>query len=121
MALALAAVVLAVAAFAIPALGYGAALAGQGPGVAAARTEARHASSVPPLSLQLTSFSSGPAGTTATFRWRTIFGVPFGTTTVDADTTSSEWDVGSGVAAWVGFVVAEAALVAGAVVAWLRA
>jgi hypothetical protein len=115
------AIALAAAAFALPLVSYRDGLATDTPALAMARTEARHASSIPPLSLQLTSFVSGPSGTTATFRWRTIFGVPFGTTHVDGDTTTSEWDVASGVAAWAGFVVVEVALVGGAVVMFVRA
>jgi hypothetical protein len=110
-----------VAAFALPLIAYRDPFVGDRPALAMARTEARHASSIPPVKLQLTSFVTGPSGTTATFRWRTIFGVPFGTTTVAGDATSSEWAVGRGVAVWVGFAVVEVALVAGAVVSWVRA
>ncbi len=83
------------------------------------RTDARHASSIPPLRLQLTAFD--PDGPSATYRWRTIFGVPYGTTTMSGESTSSEWNIAAGMAAWLGFIAAEAALLGGAAVALRRA
>jgi len=81
-----------------------------------AKDEARHWSKIPPLFwLQLSEVRSFPAPETsalpeATLAWRTIFGVQYGETTVDATGSRSEWNRGWGMVAWLAFLLVEAGL-----------
>lgn len=85
--------------------------------------QARLMSSVPPLRLQVTEVRKPPTRpqgvADATLTWRTIFGVPYGMTTIDGDATTSDWHIRTGVLAWAGFIVVEVLLLgAAARIAW---
>lgn len=99
---------LAVMAFAVPLLTFGDVADATEREAGIARTEARHASSIPPLKLQLVSLSEDPGQ--AVFAWRTIFGVRFGTTRVTGTATSSTWNYSPAIGTWAAFGVAEAGL-----------
>ena len=83
------------------------------------RGEALHWSKIPPLRLQITSIRppsplpQAPAN--ATLKWRTIFGVAYGTTVIERDGSGQQWDHAAAYRAWAAFVVVELLLVGFAV------
>lgn len=81
--------------------------------------EARHWSSIPPVRLQITAIERAsaphaPAGS-ATLKWRTIFGVHWGTTVIEDGQSRQEWNEAAGVRAWTAFLSVEIALLVWAV------
>ena len=120
-----AAVALAILAFAIPAVASARADEPEPRAAELIRRDVRHASDVPPLRLNIVAANIAYAGTepqifSARVRWHTIFNVPFGTSEIDGQSHSYEWAIRNAVLAWALFLLAEAGLLAAAVVPSLR-
>ena len=81
-----------------------------------AKAEARHWIQIPPLFwLQLSEVRSfSPPETLAlpdaTLKWRTIFGITYGVTTIGEEGSHNEWDYRPGMAVWAVFLAVEAGL-----------
>ncbi|MBA4178985.1 MAG: hypothetical protein C0506_00185 [Anaerolinea sp.] len=76
--------------------------------------QARLWSSIPPLRLQITAIEPATApyspAATATLKWRTIFGVRWGTTVIESGQSRQEWNEAAGMRVWAAFIAAEIGL-----------
>ena len=114
-----AAVLMAIAAFALPLFAFG----DQAKGLterqrAGLTTEARHWSKIPPLRLQIAEVRTLPEQPAAladsTLVWRTLFGIPYGETRFEDGGSSTEWDHRRAVWVWFLFAAVEAGLLGAA-------
>ena len=120
-----AAVALAILAFVIPAVASARADEPEPRAAELILRDVRHASDIPPLRLSIVAANIAYAGTepqivSARVRWHTIFNVPFGTSEIDGQSHSYEWAIHNAVLPWALFLLAEAGLLAAAVVPSLR-
>lgn len=69
------------------------------------KVEARHSSSLPPIALQLVDVS-GPdeAPSSATLKWRTLFGISYGETKLSETSSTSSVDSGIFFGVWLFFL-----------------